>query len=158
MHLPYRFRAAENAVFLPIMLVCPPVQSFYNSTVNFRDHASATFLVNDDKRPLLKGYFLNCLETSSFRWRQFCRCVINKLGHAFSQTQNVFTNGALILKISSVCSFTDTMFSSGNFRETFFFCFMYFVHTQSISESKSAYFCLLRLHTASKSGFGKFLP
>ena len=30
---------------LPIMLDCPPVQSFHNSTVNFTVHASVTFLV-----------------------------------------------------------------------------------------------------------------
>ena len=38
-----------------------------------------------------------------------------------------------------------------------FFCFVDFVHTQNTSESKSAYFCLLRVHNVSKSGFGKFL-
>ena len=55
----------------------------------------------------------------SFCWGQFCRCVINRLGHAFPWTQNVFTNGALIPKIYSACSFADAMFSWGSFRETF---------------------------------------
>ena len=53
-------------LFLPIMLDCPPVKSFHNSIANFRIHASVTFLVNGDERPLLMGCFLKCLETSPF--------------------------------------------------------------------------------------------
>ena len=41
-------------------------------------------------------------------------------------------------------------------KNLFFFCFVSFTHTQSTSESKSAYFCLLRMRIASKSGFSKF--
>ena len=47
----------------------------------------------------------------------------------------------LIPNIYSVCSFVDAMFSSGNFRETFF-CSVSFAHAQSTSKSKSAYFFL----------------
>ena len=37
-----------------------------------------------------------------------------------------------------------------------FVCFVSFVHTQSTSQSKAAYFCLSCMCNASKSGFGKF--
>ena len=104
---------------LPITLNCPPVQSFHNSSVNFRIHASVTFLLNGDERPLLMVRFLKHLETSPFHWRWFCGCVINRLGHAFPRTWNIFTNGTLILKIYSAYNFADVMFSSGNFVETF---------------------------------------
>ena len=45
----------------------PPVQSFHNSTANFRVHASVTFLINHDERSLLMVCFLTRLETSPFR-------------------------------------------------------------------------------------------
>ena len=122
--------------------------------MNLRVHTSVTFLVIGDERPLFMVRFLRHLETSPFHWRQFCRCVINRLGHAFPRTRNIFTNGALIPKIYSACSFEDAMFSSGNFGETSL-CFVSFAHVQSTSKSKSAYFYLLPLHNASKSGFGK---
>ena len=93
---------------LPITLDCLPVQSFHNTTVNFRVHACVTFLVIGGERPLLVVYFLKSLETSPFRWRWFCRCAINRLGHAFPNTQNVFTNGALI-PIYSACNFVETL-------------------------------------------------
>ena len=99
--------------------------------------------------------FLKCLETSPFCGRWFCRCAINRLGHAFPWTRNIFTNGTLILKIYSACSFADTMFSSGNFGEIFS-CFMSFAHMQSTSKSKSAYFYLSHIWNMSKMGFGKF--
>ena len=73
-----------------------------------------------NERPLLMVCFLKCLETSPFRWRWFCRCAINRPCHAFPLTRKIFTNGALVPKIYSACSFVDAMFSSGNFRETFF--------------------------------------
>ena len=120
-----------------------------------RVHASVTFLISVDKRPPLMGCFLKCLEMCPFSWRRFCRCAINRLGHAFPQTQNIFTNGTLIPKIYSACSFADAMFSSGNFQESFFY-FMSFAHAQSTSESKSAYFCLSCMRTMSKRGFVKF--
>ena len=107
------------------MLDCLPVQSFHNSTANFRVHASITFLVNGDERPLLMVCFLKRLETSPCRWRWFCSRTINRLCHAFPRTQNIFTNGALIPKIYSACSFADTMFFSGNFGETLL-CFTSF--------------------------------
>ena len=121
------------------MLNGPPVQSFHNSTANFRVHASVTFLINSDEMPLLTGCFLKHLEMSPFHWRWFCRYMINRLGHAFPRTRNIFANGALISTIYSPCSFADVMFSSGNFGQTFF-CFVSFVHLQSNSESKSTYF------------------
>ena len=55
---------------LPITLDCPPVQSYHNSTVNCRVHASDTFLVNGDERPLLMVCFLIRLEMSPFFWRK----------------------------------------------------------------------------------------
>ena len=92
---------------MPIPLDCLPVQSFHNATANFRVHVSVIFLVNGGERPLLKVYFLKHLEMSPFRWRWFCRCPINRLSHAFRHTQNVSTNGTLIL-IYSACSFAET--------------------------------------------------
>ena len=59
-------------------------------------------------------------ENVSFLLEMVLRCAINRLGHAFPQTRNVFTNSALIPKIYLACSFADAMFSLGNFRETFF--------------------------------------
>ena len=85
---------------LQITLNCLPVQSYHNSTANFRVHASVTFLVNGDERPLLMGCFLKHLEMSPFHWRGFRKCTINRLNHTFPQTQNVFTYGALIPSIN----------------------------------------------------------
>ena len=93
---------------LPITLDCPPVQSFHNTTVNFRVHAHVTFLVNGGERPLLMVYFLKRLKTSPFCWRWFCSCTINRLRHAFHCTRNISTNGALI-PIYWACSFTDAL-------------------------------------------------
>ena len=106
---------------LPITLDCPPVQSFHSTTANFKVHASVIFLVNGGKRPLLMVYFPKRLETSPFHCRRFCRYTINRLGHDFPWTRNIFTNGALIPKIYSACSFADGMFSSENFGKTFLF-------------------------------------
>ena len=120
---------------------CPPVLSFHNSTANFRLHASVPFLVNGDIRPLLMVCFLKHLEMSPFRWRRFCRCTINRLGHAFPRTWNIFTNGALILKIYWACSFADAMFSSGNFRKLFLLC-VFCAHTEHSREQICIYlFC-----------------
>ena len=123
------------------MLKCPPVQSFHNTTANFRVHASVAFLVNSDERPLLMVYFLKCLETSPFRWRWFCRCAINRLGHAFYCTQNVFTNGVLI-PIYSACSFVETS------EKLLLLCLscMY----RAILRVNLYYFCLSRMRNASK--------
>ena len=142
-------------LFLPITLNCPPVQSFHNSTANFRVHACVTFLVNGDKRPLLMGCFLKHLEMSPFFWRWFCRCAINRLSHAFPWTWNIFTNAALIPKICWLaaswvqCSLPKTS-------EKLFFLLHVFHVCMSTSKSKSAYFCLSHICTMSKSGFGKF--
>ena len=65
------------------------------------------------------GWFIKHLETSPFCWRQFCRCTINRLGHAFPWTWNIFTNGTLIPTTYSACSYADAIFFSWNFRETF---------------------------------------
>ena len=56
---------------LPITLDYMPVQSFHNSSANFRVQTSGTFLTNDDERPLLMVYFLKRFETSPFHWRRF---------------------------------------------------------------------------------------
>ena len=77
-------------------------------------------MVTKGQRWHLVGCFLKCLETSPFCWRWFCMYAINRFGHAFLWTWNIFMNGTLILTIYSTCSFTDAMFSSGNFGETFF--------------------------------------
>ena len=131
---------------LPIMLDCPPVQSFYNTTANFRVHASVIFHVNSGERPLLMVYFLKCLETSPFCWRGFCRCAINRLGHAFCRTWNVFTNGALIPSIRLAAS--QKLWRN--------FCFMSFVHAQSTSESKLELFVFRVCATRLKCDFAKF--
>ena len=154
-NLPYWFHAAENVVFANHVR-CPPVQTFHYSTGNFRVHVSVTFLINGDERPLLMGCFLKCLEMSPFRWRGFRKCTINRLNHTFIQTGNVFTNSALIPSINLFrLQLHSCKFYLGNFEETFI-CFMPFVHTQSTSKSKSAYFCLSHMCTAFKSGFIKF--
>ena len=57
----------------------------------------------------------------SFSLETVCRCTINRLSHTFPRTRNIFTNGALIPMIYSACSCMDSMFSFGNFGETFFF-------------------------------------
>ena len=151
-NLPHQFHAAQM-LFLPITFNYPLVQSIHYSTVNFRVHTSVTFLINSDKRSFLMGCFLKCLETSPFCWRWFCRCAINRLGHAFntkhfykwhSDSEDLFglqLRGCYVLfrKLQRHC-----------------FCFVSFAHTQSTSESKSAYFYLLCMRIASKSGFGKF--
>ena len=54
--------------------------------------------------------FSNILKPPS-RWRWYCRCAINRLSHAFPSTQNTFSNGALISKMYSSCSFMDAMLS-----------------------------------------------
>ena len=111
------------------------------------------FLIYGDERSVLVVCFIKCLETFPFRWKQFCRCAINRLSHAFPNTWNIFTNSTLIYL---ACSFADAMFFSGNFRETSSASFLR-THAEHIRviESKSAYFCLLRMRNASKSGFGK---
>ena len=47
---------------LPITLDYLPVHSFNNSTANFRDRASVTFLIYSDERPLLTACFLKHFE------------------------------------------------------------------------------------------------
>ena len=107
---------------LLVKLDCLPVWSFHNSTANFKVHASVTFLVYGDERPLLMVCFLKCLEKSPFYWRWFCRCEINRPSHVFPHTQNLFTNGTLVLKIYLACSFMDVKFSLGNFGELLLLC------------------------------------
>ena len=116
-HLPYQFSAAENAVWRS------------GSTVSHANHITTVLRTSEFTQvspfsPMVtKSHFswyafLKHLETSSFHWRWFCRCMINRLSHTFPRTQNIFTNGALIPKIYSACSFADAMFSLGNFGET----------------------------------------
>ena len=92
--------------------------------------------------------FLKCSEKSPFHYRPFCRRTINRFSHAFLRALNIFTNGAMILKIHSACNFADVIFSS----EKLLLC----VYCACTSESKPAYFCLLCMCNMSKSGFGKF--
>ena len=113
------------------MLDCLPVESFHNTTANFSVNTSVTFLVNGGERPLLMVYFLECLETSPFRWRWFCRCKINRHGYAFRRTRNVFTNGAQFRSIWLAALWK-------SWRN--FFCFLSFMHEHSTSKSKSALF------------------
>ena len=89
--------------------------------MNFKVHSSTIFLVIGDERPLLMLCFFKCLETLLFAGDSFCRCAINRLGHAFPPTQDIFTNAILIPKIYLACSCVDAMFSSRNFGETFLF-------------------------------------
>ena len=129
------------------MLDCLPVQSFHKTTANFRVHASVTFLVNGGERPLLMVYFLECLETSPFHWRWFCRCKINRHGYAFRRTRNVFTNGALN-PIYLACSFAETSEK---------LILLHVFHTRRMLPRVNLhYFCLSRMCNASKSDFGKF--
>ena len=119
---------------LPITFDCPQVQTFHNTTANFKVNASVTFLVNGGDRPLLMVYFLKCLETYPFRWRWFCRCAINRLGHAFCRTQNIFTKGTLI-PIYSACSFAET---SG---KLLLLC-VFHTHARALPRVNLHYFCL----------------
>ena len=89
------------------MLNCLPVQSFHNSTANFRVHASVTFLVFSDERLLLMVLCLERLKTSLFPWIWLGRCTIIGLSQTFPLTQNMFIDGALILKLCWSCSFAD---------------------------------------------------
>ena len=67
-------KAADHAQ-LPVSPI------FHNSTMNFRVHASVTFLINGDNAT--QGYaFLN-ISKPPFPWRWCCRRAINRLGHAF---------------------------------------------------------------------------
>ena len=140
---------------LLITLDCLPGQSFHNSTANFRVHTSVTFLVNGDERPLLMVCFLKRLETSPCRWRWFCRRTINRLCHAFPRTQNIFTNGALIPKTYSTCSFADAMFSSGNFRETLVLHRVFRARAEHFQEQICIFLSFAHAQCV-QSGFSKF--
>ena len=100
------------------MLDCPPFKSFHNSNANLKEFMQ----VSPSSSKVTKGHFswyafLNIWKPLLFAG-EFCKCSINRLGHAFPWTRNIFTDGAPIPKIYSACSFTDAMFSSENF---FFF-------------------------------------
>ena len=137
---------------LPISLDCLTVQSFHNSTTNFRVHTSVTFLINSDERLLLMVFFLEHLKTSLFHWKQFGRCVISRPSHAFPLTQNILAHSALMLLGLKLRGY------SVLFRKLWrnFFCFMSLTHAQSTSQNKSACFCLLHMRNVSISGFSKF--
>ena len=138
---------------LPITLNCPPVQSLHNTTVNFTVHASVNFLINGDKRPLLVVCFLKRLETSPFRWRRFCRCAINRLGHAvntkhFYEWRSDFKD----LFGLQLCG-CDVLL--GKLWRNFLLLHVFRARAEHF-QSKSAYFYLSNRQNASKSGFGKF--
>ena len=69
-------------------------------------------------RGLFSSYAFLKFGNISFSLETFCRCVINRRGHAFPRTQNIFTNGALIPKSYSALSSVALMFSLGNFGAT----------------------------------------
>ena len=104
-HLPYRFRAAENAVCRSRSTV-HKFKLFTTLLQTSKLTQVSAFSSTAHERPLLKVYFLKRLEMSPFCWRWFCWCTINRLGHAFRCTQNIFTNRTLI-PIYSACSFAE---------------------------------------------------
>ena len=111
-------------------------------------HLSRQWWRNYAKRPLLMVYFLKCLETYPFRWRWFCRCAINRLGHAFCRTRNIFTKGTLI-PIYSACSFAETS-------EKLLLLCVFHTHARAFPRVNLYYFFLSCMRNASKSDFSKF--
>ena len=111
-----------------------PVKSFYNNTANCRVHASITFLVYGDERPLLVVCFLEGLEVSPFQWRRFYRYVNNRLSHAFSCKQNVFYKWCPDSKdlIGMQLHGCDVLFRK---LQRNFFCFRFFAQAHSTSEA-----------------------
>ena len=144
-NLPYWFCAAENVVFA-YHVRCPPVQTFHNSIGNFRVHGKVTFLANGDERPLLMGCFLKRLEKSTFPWRRLCRCAIDRLGHAFPRTLNIFTNSPDSKDLFGL-QLHGCNVLLGKFGETFF-CFVSFVSSgtkasATLGENRRGHVCLL---------------
>ena len=116
--------AQLRMLFLPITLDCLPVQSFHNSIENFRVHANITFLINGDKRPLLKGRFLKHLEMSPFRWKRFCRAqsinsaMLSLVHEIFLQMAPWFWRSIWLEALWMPCSLQE------NFRETSALCLL----------------------------------
>ena len=100
-----------------------PVQSFHNSTANFRVHASVTFLVYGDNTTYCGMLFLNIWKLLLFNGDGFAGVQTTDPAMISLLYETFFTNCALILKIYSACSFMDVMFSSRNFWETSASCF-----------------------------------
>ena len=71
-----------------------------------------------------------------------------------TRTWNVFTNGALILKMYSACSFTAQMFSLRNFRETS--SALCHSHMCRALLKANLHICSSRMRNASRSDFHKF--
>ena len=144
---------------LPITLNCPPVRSYHSTTANFRVHESVAFLVNGGERPLLMVYFFKRLEPSPFPWRWFYRCAINRLGHAFHCTQNIFTNGALI-PIYSAWNFGGTSSASRLSRtrtalQRVHLHYSSFVHVQHVPKLTSVSSDTITLATLGKNQKGR---
>ena len=129
-------------LFLLIMLDCPPGQSFH-STANFRIHASVTFLISSEERPLLMGCFLEHLEMYFFRRTRFH--AISRLGCAFPRTRNIFTNGVLIPKIYLAYSFGDAIPSWETLEKLFYL--VSFAHAEHFLQQICIFvFCACTLH------------
>ena len=141
---------------LPIMLDCLPVQSFHNSTMNFRVHASVTFLSTVTKGHFSWYAFLNVWKRLRFTGEGSAgvRSVDSAL-LCFIHEMFFFTNGCPNSEdlFGLQLSRCDVLFRT---LQRNLFSFMSFMHVQSTSKSKSAYFCPSHTRNASKSGFGKF--
>ena len=117
-HLPYRFRAAENAVCQS----CSIVRRFNHFTTALR--TSEFTQVSPSSSTVTKGHFscyafLNIWKRLLFTGDGFAG--VQSTDSAMLSIRNIFTNGTLIPKIYLACSITDAMFSSGNYGDTFFF-------------------------------------
>ena len=120
-HLCYPFCAAENAV-------CRS-----HSTVHLFNHfttmlrTSKFTQVSHSSSTVTKGYFskytfLNFWKRLLFAGDGFAGVRSFDSAMLSLEHETFFTNGALIPKIYLAC--VDAMFFSGNFRETFFVCFL----------------------------------
>ena len=103
---------------------------------------------------IMKGHFI-WYALLMFGNISFCRCAINRLSHALPRIQNIFTNGAMIRKIYSACSFADVMFSSGNFGETSSASCLSCTRRATLRTNLHIS-VFLHMQKTSKSSFGKF--
>ena len=143
--------AQLRMLLLPTMLDCPPVQSFHNSTVNFRVHAVSPFSSTVTKGHFSRNAFLNIWKRLLFTGESFAGVwSIDSAMPSFEHETFLQMVPWFWWSIQLAASWMQRFL-----RETFF-CFVSFVHAQGTSKSKSAYLCLLCMCTMSKSGFGMF--
>ena len=116
---------------LPIMFDCPPVQSFHNTTANFRVHASVTFSSTVAKDHFSWCTFLNIWKHLLFAGDGFGG-VRSKDSAMFSIVCETFSQMAPW--------FQSTRLAASLKLQRNLFCFVSFVHAQSTSESKFALF------------------